>query len=115
MNAMLNIAETGYTSDSASEPESADPEETEENDDYIDYEVVSETLDNNQTFMRTTTSYDNTGNYVVTENDESGAQKFYDYDVNGNTTSVTNMHGDEIEYQYDAAGNVISESKLSPD
>lgn len=92
-NASLNILDTGYSAESTTDSsegttddESSGTSEAEE-DNYIDYEVVSETLDNSQPYMETSTAYDNTSNYAVSETDEAGNTVTYTYDVNGNVIS----------------------------
>ena len=115
-NASLNILDTGYSAESTTDSsegttddESSGTSEAEE-DNYIDYEVVSETLDDSQPYMETSTAYDNTSNYAVSETDEAGNTVTYTYDVNGNVTSKTDGEEKIVNYTYDASGNVKSVS-----
>lgn len=101
-NAMLNIA-PAYSSDSTEE-------ETESENDIIDYEVLSETLDTSKEYMVTSTSYDSTGNYAVSETDEAGNTVTYTYDTNGNKTSVTDGVGNVTNYTYNSGNNITSVS-----
>ena len=114
-NAMLNIAESGYSSGvDEPEPETTVPDSTEPSnaaedyDDYIDYEVLSEEIDTSQPYMLTSTDYDNAGNYVMSETDEAGNTVTYTRDSNGNITSITDGEGNETEYTYNATGSVTS-------
>lgn len=69
-SAMLNIATVGYA---AAEEETTEPttEETTEStteepyDDYVDYEILTETVDKSQPYMSSSTVYDAHGNYVL--------------------------------------------------
>ena len=118
-NASLNILDTGYSAESTTDSsegttddESSGTSEAEE-DNYIDYEVVSETLDNSQPYMETSTAYDNTSNYAVRETDEAGNTVTYTYDVNGNVISKTDGEEKVVNYTYDASGNVTSVSSYN--
>ena len=118
-NASLNILDTGYSAESTTDSsegttddESSGTSEAEE-DNYIDYEVVSETLDNSQPYMETSTAYDNTSNYAVSETDEAGNTVTYTYDVNGNVISKTDGEEKVVNYTYDASGNVTSVSSYN--
>ena len=104
-NAMLNIA-PAYSSDSTEE-------ETESENDIIDYEVLSETLDTSKEYMVTSTSYDSTGNYAVSETDEAGNTVTYTYDTTGNKTSVTDGVGNVTNYTYNSGNNITSVSSGS--
>ena len=115
-NAMLNIAPVGYSStvEDTTEPTTgaateATTEAEEESDDYVDYEVLTETVDDSQTFMRTSTEYDSTGNNVVKEINEAGNKTEYEYDASGNVTAMIGGNDDYwIEYEYDNDGNMTS-------
>ncbi len=117
-NAMLNISSNVYTfsdsttteEDTNTENEEETEETTEEEDNYIDYEVISETVDTTKTFMKTETAYDDNNNYAISETNESGNTFTYTYDTNGNVTSVKNPYDDVVSYAYDNAGNVTSVS-----
>lgn len=111
-SATLNIADTGYSvgteePTSATEPSTTEPATEEPIDDYVDYEILSESVDKSQPFMSNSTAYNENGNYVVSNTDEAGRVAEYEYDANGNVTlySVGNYI---VEYSYDAAGNVTS-------
>ena len=105
-NATLNISSFGYSTDSVENSTGNDTTETTEEDNYIDYEVLSETLDDNQPYMETSAGYDSTGNYVTTETDEAGNTVTYTYDVNGNVTSTTDGEENVVNYTYDSSGNL---------
>ena len=105
-NAELNISTTGYSSISNDNSTSGATTETTEEDNYIDYEVVSETLDDSHPYMETSTGYDSTGNYVTSETDEAGNTVTYTYDENGNVTSKTDGEESVVNYTYDAGGNI---------
>ena len=111
-SATLNIADTGYSVDTeeptdATEPSTTEPATEAPIDDYVDYEILSESVDKSQPFMSNGTAYNENGNYVVSNTDEAGRVAEYEYDANGNVTlySVGNYI---VEYSYDAAGNVTS-------
>ena len=104
-NAMLNIASIGYTTDNSS-----GETEDDDSDNYVDYEVLSESVDKSQTYMQTSTTYDSTGNYVASETDEAGSTVSYTYDVLGNTTSTTDGEKNVVNYTYDSDGNLASVS-----
>ena len=114
-NAMLNIASTGYSTDDSSESSDTtdDTEETDDEDNWIDYEVISESVDKSQTYMQTNTSYDTTGNYAVSETDEAGNTVSYTYDTNGNATSVTDGNNNVVSYTYNLNNDVTSVSSGS--
>ena len=110
-NAMLNIASTTYASEvvepTTEEPStSASTESTTVYDDYIDYEVVDETIDSSQPYMQSSKTYDINDNYVVSETDEAGNTVSYLRDVDGNVTQSTDGEGNVTQYEYDMAGNV---------
>lgn len=113
-NAMLNISSTRYTSDTTTETAetsteggtTSDTTEETEVDNFIDYEVISETVDKSQAFMQTSTGYDTTGNYATTQTDEAGNTVTYTYDVNGNVTSTTDGEENVVNYTYYSDGNV---------
>ena len=104
-NSMLNIALTSY---STYEPTATNDEESgsETADNYIDYEVTSESVDKTQPFMESSKTYDSSGNYVVSEIDESGKEITYTYDTGGNTTSVTDSDYNTYEYSYDSSDRI---------
>lgn len=102
-NAMLNIASIGYTTNNSS-----DEAEDDDSDNYVDYEVLSESVDKSQIYMQTDTIYDSTGNYVASETDESGSTISYTYDILGNTTSVTDGEGNVVNYTYDSNDNLAT-------
>lgn len=106
-NAMLNICPQ-YTQSSAVSPTESESDDT--SDDYVDYEVLSESVDKTQTYMQTSQTYDQTGNYVTSETDEAGNTVTYTYDVNGNQTSVTDREGNTTNYTYSIFGSVASVS-----
>lgn len=91
-NAMLNIA-SAYASDN-----NDDNNETETDDNLIDYEVISENVDTTQEYMATSSTYDNTNNYAISETDEAGNTVSYTYDTNGNKTSVTDGEENVVNY-----------------
>ena len=112
--AELNIASNGYTADTATEnTDSVSDDETadaSQEDNLINYEVVSEVLDTNQSYMETSTVYDSTGNYVTSETDEAGNTVKYIYDVNGNITQTTDGEDNVTNYTYDKNRNLTSVS-----
>ena len=118
-NAMLNIASNDSSvteSNTESETQEATVEPTtqadeEDVDDYIDYEVISESVDTSKPFMRTSTEYTDDGNYAATSYDEANNQEDYSYDIDGNLTSYCCGTGDETEYEYDSFGNVTKIKK----
>ena len=125
-NAMLNIASTAVsvsetTEETTTEPSTTETEPTAEPedptsetfDDYIDYEVISETVDTSQPFMSNSSTYDSGHNYIVQEQDEASHQVQYEYDSEGNITSYTNGNNKETEYEYDAAGNITKIKMLN--
>jgi RHS repeat-associated protein len=99
-NAMLNIAPI-YSSSSTDE-------ETENENDVVDYEVISETLDTSKEYMVTSSTYDVSGNYASSETDEAGNTVTYTYDTNGNKTSVTDGNGNAVNYTYNSHNDVTS-------
>ena len=109
-NAMLNIASTGIfsdtTTDDTSSEDSDSADTTDEDDNYVDYEVISEAVDKTQTYMQTSTVYDSTGNYALSETDEVGNTISYTYDTNGNVTSVTDGEDNVVNYTYAADGSL---------
>ena len=111
-NAMLNIS--AYSTDSTSTEETGDntstEDSTEDEDNYVDYEVLSESVDKTQTYMQTSTAYDTTGNYVTAETDEVGNTVTYTYDTSGNTTSVTDGEENVVNYTYNLSNAVSSVS-----
>ena len=114
-NAMLNIASTAVAVTESEEettaPSTTVPETQSDEDNYIDYEVISESVDTAQPFMRTSSTYDSNNNYEVTNIDEAGHQLDYIYDTDGNVTSYQCGTGDETTYEYDNAGNVTKIKK----
>ena len=113
-NAELNILAMGYVTkqsedskDDSSVSAGSDSDDTEV-DDYVDYEVLSESVDKTKPFMQTSSEYDSTGNYVTSETNEQGSTTHYVYDVNGNVTSVTDADDNVTSYAYDSSGNLIS-------
>lgn len=113
-NAELNILATGYVTkqsedskDDSSVSAGNDSDDTEV-DDYVDYEVLSESVDKIKPFMQTSSEYDSTGNYVTSETNEQGSTTHYVYDVNGNVTSITDADDNVTSYAYDSSGNLTS-------
>ena len=114
-NAELNILATGYVTkqsedskDDSSVSAGNDSDNDTEVDDYVDYEVLSESVDKTKPFMQTSSEYDSTGNYVTAETNEQGSTTQYAYDANGNKTAVTDGNGNVTNYTYDTNGNVLS-------
>ena len=114
-NAELNVLATGYVSkqsgnsqDDSSVSAGNDSEGDTEVDDYVDYEVLSESVDKTKPFMQTSSEYDSTGNYVTAETNEQGSTTHYVYDVNGNVTSITDADENVTSYAYDSSGNLTS-------
>ena len=118
-NAMLNIASNDSSvTESNTEPETQEATvepttqaDEEDVDDYIDYEVISESVDTSKPFMRTSNEYTDDGNYAATSYDEANNQEDYSYDIDGNLTSYCCGTGDETEYEYDSFGNVTKIKK----
>ena len=110
-SAMLNIASAAISEESETNSGEGEPSATsgdeEEPDDFIDYEIDSETLDTSQEYMRSTTTYTSDGNYTASQTDEAGHTVYYTYDVDGNVTESIDGNGYDTQYEYDAAGNVI--------
>ena len=113
-NAELNILATGYVTkrsedskDDSSVSAGNDSDDTEV-DNYVDYEVLSESVDKTKPFMQTSLEYDSTGNYVTSETNEQGSTTHYVYDVNGNVTSITDADENVTSYAYDSSGNLTS-------
>ena len=76
-NAELNILATGYVTkqsedskDDSSVSAGNDSDDDTEVDNYVDYEVLSESVDKTKPFMQTSSEYDSTGNYVTSETNE---------------------------------------------
>lgn len=114
-NAVLNILATGYVSkqsensqDDSSVSAGNESDDDTEVDNYVDYEVLSESVDKTKPFMQTSSEYDSTGNYVTSETNEQGSTTKYAYDVNGNVTSVTDADENVTSYTYDSSGNLTS-------
>ena len=114
-NAELNILAMGYVTkqsedskDDSSVSAGNDSDNDTEVDDYVDYEVLSESIDKSKPYMQTSSEYDNTGNYVTSETNEQGSTTKYAYDANGNKTAVTDGNGNVTNYTYDTNGNVLS-------
>ena len=114
-NAELNILATGYVTkqsedskDDSSVSAGNDSDNDTEVDDYVDYEVLSESVDKTKPFMQTGSEYDSTGNYVTSETNEQGSTTHYVYDVNGNVTSITDADENVTSYTYDSSGNLTS-------
>lgn len=114
-NAELNILATGYVTkqsedskDDSSVSAGNDSDNDTEVDDYVDYEVLSESVDKTKPFMQTSSEYDSTGNYVTSETNEQGSTTQYVYDVNGNVTSITDADDNVTSYAYDSSGNLTS-------
>ena len=114
-NAELNILATGYVTkqsedskDDSSVSAGNDSDNDTEVDDYVDYEVLSESVDKTKPFMQTSSEYDSTGNYVTSETNEQGSTTHYVYDVNGNVTSITDADDNVTSYAYDSSGNLTS-------
>ena len=114
-NAELNILATGYVTkqsedskDDSSVSAGNESDDDTEVDDYVDYEVLSESVDKTKPFMQTSSEYDSTGNYVTAETNEQGSTTQYVYDVNGNVTSITDADDNVTSYAYDSSGNLTS-------
>ena len=114
-NAELNILAMGYVTkqsedskDDSSVSAGNDSDNDTEVDDYVDYEVLSESVDKTKPFMQTSSEYDSTGNYVTSETNEQGSTTHYVYDVNGNVTSITDADDNVTSYTYDSSGNITS-------
>lgn len=114
-NAELNILATGYVTkqsedskDDSSVSAGNESDDDTEVDNYVDYEVLSESVDKTKPFMQTSSEYDSTGNYVTSETNEQGSTTQYAYDTNGNKTAVTDGNGNVTNYTYDTNGNVLS-------
>ena len=114
-NAELNILATGYVTkqsedskDDSSVSAGNDSDDDTEVDNYVDYEVLSESVDKTKPFMQTSSEYDSTGNYVTSETNEQGSTTHYVYDVNGDVTSITDADENVISYTYDSSGNLTS-------
>ena len=114
-NAELNILATGYVTkqsedskDDSSVSAGNDSDDDTEVDNYVDYEVLSESVDKTKPFMQTSSEYDSTGNYVTSETNEQGSTTQYAYDVNGNMTSITDADENVTSYTYDSSGNLTS-------
>ena len=109
-NASLNISSSGYTVNNSADDDSSvgSGNDTEDIDNFVDYEVISESIDKNQTYMQTDALYDTAGNYVITETDESGSTLSYTYDTNGNVTSVTDGEDNIVNYTYDDNNQITS-------
>ena len=114
-NAELNILATGYVTkqsedskDDSSVSAGNDSDDDTEVDNYVDYEVLSESVDKTKPFMQTSSEYDSTGNYVTSETNEQGSTTHYVYDVNGDVTSITDADENVTSYAYDSSGNLTS-------
>lgn len=114
-NAELNILAMGYVTkqsedskDDSSVSAGNDSDDDTEVDNYVDYEVLSESVDKTKPFMQTSSEYDSTGNYVTYETNEQGSTTHYVYDVNGNVTSITDADDNVTSYAYDSSGNLTS-------
>ena len=114
-NAELNILATGYVTkqsedskDDFSVSAGNDSDDDTEVDNYVDYEVLSESVDKTKPFMQTSSEYDSTGNYVTSETNEQGSTTHYVYDVNGDVTSITDADENVTSYTYDSSGNLTS-------
>ena len=114
-NAELNILATGYVTkqsedskDDSSVSAGNDSDNDTEVDNYVDYEVLSESVDKTKPFMQTSSEYDSTGNYVTSETNEQGSTTHYVYDFNGDVTSITDADENVISYTYDSSGNLTS-------
>ena len=114
-NAELNILATGYVTkqsedskDDSSVSAGNESDDDTEVDNYVDYEVLSESVDKTKPFMQTSSEYDSTGNYVTAETNEQGSTTHYVYDINGNVTSVTDSDDNVTSYTYDSSGNLAS-------
>lgn len=113
-NSMLNIALSSFSSSNSTAAE-GESSGNEDEDNYIDYEVLSESVDKTQPYMESSKTYDSTGNYVVSEIDESGKEITYTYDASGNTTSVTDSDYNTYGYSYDNADRVTEISYADAD
>ena len=74
----------------------------------IDEDIVSESVDTSKDYMESSVEYDSTENYITKEVDEAGNTTEYAYDSHGNQTSVTDGKGNITKYKYDIQGNVKS-------
>ena len=101
-SAMLNIS-SAYVTDSTDEET-----KTETDDNLIDSEIISESIDTTQEHMVTSSEYDSTNNYAVSETDEAGNTVTYTYDTNGNATSVTDGNGNVVNYTYNTNNDITS-------
>jgi RHS repeat-associated protein len=121
-NAMLNYVYNGTDEESSTEPETSEPTSTEpeatepdnsneDEDNLIDEEVQSESINTNEEYMRSQTTYDSNGNYVTSEVDESGNATNYTNDADGNVTAITDAKGNSTAYSYDAHDNLLSVSQ----
>ena len=114
-NAELNILATGYVTkqsedskDDSSVSAGNDSDDDTEVDNYVDYEVLSESVDKTKPFMQTSSEYDSTGNYVTAETNEQGSTTHYVYDINGDVTSITDADENVTSYTYGSSGNLTS-------
>ncbi len=114
-NAELNILATGYVTkqsedskDDSSVSAGNDSDDDTEVDNYVDYEVLSESVDKTKPFMQTSSEYDSKGNYATSETNEQGSTTQYAYDVNGDVTSITDADENVTSYTYDSSGNLTS-------
>ena len=113
-NAELNILATGYVTkqsedskDDSSVSAGNDSDDTEV-DNYVDYEVLSESVDKTKPYMQTSSEYDSTGNYVTSETNEQGSTTQYAYDgmsmtwKNGRQLATLTNGDTSISYGYDS-------------
>ena len=114
-NAELNILATGYVTKQSEDSKDDslvsagnESDDDTEVDNYVDYEVLSESVDKTKPFMQTSSKYDSTGNYETYETNEQGSTTQYVYDVNGNVTSITDADDNMTSYAYDSSGNLTS-------
>lgn len=77
----------------------------------IPSEDGEDTLDSTKIHITTSTTYDSTGNYAISETDSRGNTVSYSVDANnGRVNSITDAKGNVTSYTYDAYGNVLSET-----
>lgn len=114
-NAELNILATGYVTKQSEDSKDDslvsagnDSDNDTEVDNYVDYEVLSESVDKTKPFMQTSSEYDGTGNYLISKTNSQGSTTKYAYDVNGNVTSITDAEDNVTSYTYDSSGNLTS-------
>ena len=77
----------------------------------IPVEDGEDSIDTSKPHIIKNTTYDTTGNYVVSESDSCGNAISYNVDTtNGSINSVTDANNNSTSYTYDAAENLLSVS-----